>query len=161
MIQEKEETKKLAMVQGEFFFPLFICFFFSKADVVMKLWYWRFIGDLYYDKEGGGYQFNSEMSAPVMLTWENIGSIREEANVVTRQRWLGLFGAPALWSPKVGYSGREENFLCKSVYGDDWLSGSSVLRNYRSGGCLRRASVFIKDHLRSSSLHLPERASSQ
>lgn len=119
------------------------------------------MGDLYYDKEGGGYQLNSELSSLVMLTWENTGSIREEANVVTRQRWLGLFGVRVLWSPKIGYPGREENFFCKSVYGDDWLSDSSVLRNYRSGGCLMRASVFIKDHLRSSSPYLSGRVLSQ
>lgn len=43
--------------------------------------------------------------------------------------------------------GREETFLCKSVYGDDWLASSSVLRIFRSGVCLMTVSVSLKDHL--------------
>lgn len=69
---------------------MFICFFF-KSRCRCEIEVQRFIGDLYYDKEGGGYQLNSEMSSLVMLTWENTGSIREEANVVTsRDGWDSL-----------------------------------------------------------------------
>lgn len=41
------QNKKISKeTRWSFFSPLFIWFFFSKADEDMKLWYWRFIGNL-------------------------------------------------------------------------------------------------------------------